>query len=153
MHEEKKTAGVIEEKNLKELRVHHLLCIPLFRGAGYSGAFSENMTKKIRELKASPKEEVHLVCRADMICEKCPNRNEDGTCGSDKNHVAVKDRELLGVFGLEEGGMYPAEELFQIARRRLTKVEFDRSCKNCEWYQKGYCSYEEYQKGAAALSD
>lgn len=133
-------------KEDRTLRVHHLLCIPLFRGAGYSGEFAENMTAKIRELKANPFEKVRLVCSPDMICEKCPNRNPDNTCGSDGNHVAVKDRELLPLFGLEEGESYPVEFLFRRARERLTQEEFDASCQNCEWYREGYCSFEEYQK-------
>ena len=50
-------------KEQQRLRVHHLLCIPLFRGAGYSDGFSKNMAEKIAWLKAHPEEEVELVCR------------------------------------------------------------------------------------------
>lgn len=140
--------GCQEERRifLKRLRVHHLLCIPLFRGAGYSGTFSKNMAAKIQELKEKPELKVRLLCVPDMICEKCPNRNSDDTCKSNGNHVAAKDRELLAVLGLEENGIYQVQELFQKARERLTKEVFDASCRNCEWYQKGYCSFEDYQK-------
>ena len=76
-------------KEQQRLRVHHLLCIPLFRGAGYSDGFSKNMAEKIAWLKAHPEEEVELVCGPDMICSHCPNCNPDETCGSDGNHVGI----------------------------------------------------------------
>ena len=144
MREENTGEG--RKENFRRLRVHHLLCIPLFRGAGYSGAFCENMTARIQELREDAFQEVQLVCEPDIICEKCPNKNPDNTCGSDGNHVARKDRALLPILELTEGRTYQVSYLFQKARERMTEEEFDSSCKNCEWYRQGYCSFKEYQK-------
>ena len=42
---------------MKKFRVHHILCTVLYRGEGYSGTFCDNMTQKVRELKADPDEQ------------------------------------------------------------------------------------------------
>ena len=136
----------------KYLRVHHLLCIPLFRGAGYSDGFSRNMTDKIAWLKSHPNENVQLVCEPDMICGRCPNCNPDQTCGSDGNHEAIKDRMLLPVLDLKEGELYQISRLFQRAEEKLNKESFDASCKNCDWYRQGYCDFEEYARSLKELN-
>ena len=59
---------------MKKFRVHHILCTVLYRGEGYSGTFCDNMTQKVRELKADPEEPLMLVTDPDMICARCPNR-------------------------------------------------------------------------------
>ena len=140
-----------EEQN-RCLRVHHLLCIPLFRGAGYSDGFSRNMAEKIAWLKDHPEEEVQLVCAADMICSHCPNCNPDQTCGSDGNHVAIKDRKLLPVLDLEEGERYPVRSLFQRAEEKMGKESFDISCGRCEWYRQGYCDFSEYDRSLRKMN-
>ena len=45
---------------MKKFRVHHILCTVLYRGEGYSGTFCDNMTQKVRELKADPEEPLML---------------------------------------------------------------------------------------------
>ena len=79
---------------MKKFRVHHILCTVLYRGEGYSGTFCDNMTQKVRELKADQEEPLMLVTDPDMICTRCPNRTPDDTCVDDKNHVKSKDLEL-----------------------------------------------------------
>ena len=65
--------------SMKKFRVHHILCTVLYRGEGYSGTFCDNMTQKVRELKADPEEPLMLVTDPDMICARCPNRTPDDT--------------------------------------------------------------------------
>ena len=139
-------------KEEPRLRVHHLLCIPLFRGAGYSDGFSQNMTEKIAWLKAHPEEEVQLVCEPDMICRHCPNCNPDQTCGSDGNHVAIKDRKLLPVLDLKEGENYPVHSLFKRAEEKMSQESFDASCGRCEWYREGYCDFPEYDRSLREMN-
>ena len=55
---------------MKKFRVHHILCTVLYRGEGYSGTFCDNMTQKVRELKADPEEPLMLVTDPDMICAR-----------------------------------------------------------------------------------
>ena len=51
---------------------HHGMCLPFFRGEGYSGAFVENMTRMKKILEENP--EICLVAGSDDICAACPNR-------------------------------------------------------------------------------
>lgn len=120
-----------------KFRVHHILCTQLYRGMGYDGAFCENMTALVGLLRREPDRELTLVCEADAICEKCPNRREDDFCTNGDNHVAEKDRALLEPLGLEEGKRYTYRELVERSRERLMVAEFEKSCQSCEWF--GFC--------------
>lgn len=84
---------------MKKFRVHHILCTVLYQGEGYSGAFCDNMTQKVHELKDNLDGALILVTDPDMICARCPNRTPDDTCLDEKNHVKIKDLELLKLFG------------------------------------------------------
>lgn len=137
---------------MKKFRVHHILCTVLYQGEGYSGAFCENMTEKVRELKANPKEPLVLVTDPDMICAHCPNLTPEDTCLDDKNHVKTKDQELLGWFGLKENQTYSYDELLRCATEKLDNERFLKSCGRCQWYQQGLCSYEEWITNARKIT-
>lgn len=133
----------------KTLRVHHLLCIPLFVGEGYSDSFSVNMRRQIGFLDAAPETEVTLVCEPDGICAGCPNLQPDHTCGSDRNHVELKDRELAQMLGIVPGKTAAWRALLAEAKEHLTQEMFDASCGNCQWYQAGLCTFQKWKKGLA----
>lgn len=135
-------------KDEKKLRIHHLLCIPLFKGAGYSGAFCENMTEVIQKLKADRKQPLTAVTGPDVICEGCPNRMENGGCKNSAKGTGVskKDARLAENMQIEEGNVYSFFELLKMAKERMTKEIFEASCKNCEWYGKGLCSFELWEE-------
>ena len=48
-----------------ELRFHHLLCLPLFQGKGYSDGFSVNM-QSVKDRLESEDTAVRFVCRGDV---------------------------------------------------------------------------------------
>ena len=75
---------------------------------------------------------MELVCGPDMICSHCPNCNPDEISGSDGNHVAIKDRNLLPVLDLKEGTLYPVRSLFKRAEEKMSEESFDASCGRCE---------------------
>ena len=129
----------------RKLRVHHLLCIPLFRGEGYSDVFSRNMAEKIQWLEYHSGEKLKLVCGPDMICEKCPNLTPEGTCRCSGNQVAEKDEDLCAKLGLDTGTEYTYRELRELFRRKLTEEIFENSCGKCEWYAKGLCSFHAWK--------
>ncbi|MCI7813168.1 MAG: DUF1284 domain-containing protein [Lachnospiraceae bacterium] len=127
----------------QKLRVHHLLCIPLYQGSGYSTPFCDNMEQMIGEL-SDPKKKVGLVCEPDMICQGCPNLTSQNTCRDENNHVAFKDRKLLRDLNLEEteGEEKSFSEWITLVKKNMTKEIFEASCRNCRWFQEGLCSYE-----------
>lgn len=135
-----------------KLRIHHLLCIPLFRGAGYDEKFSRNMTEKIKWLKEHSAQQLKLVCSADMICEKCPNLTAAGNCRSDNNQVQEKDRQLCDRLGIKADQSYTYGELQHLMGRKMTRFLFEQSCISCEWYGKGFCSWEGWQEEMAYVS-
>lgn len=131
---------------MKSIRIHHLLCIPLFVGEGYSGTFCENMSRVIRDLQMDPAQKLIAVCRADMICGGCPNLSEEHHCKEDASKVDEKDRKLAKRLGIRPGGQYTYQELLKIAKENLTKEIFVESCQNCRWFLQGLCSYEQWRK-------
>ncbi|MCR4588713.1 MAG: DUF1284 domain-containing protein [Lachnospiraceae bacterium] len=132
------------------LRVHHLLCVPLFSGHGYSEAFTAHMTRKVEELKKGC--EVVLTTGPDEICSACPNLSKDGrSCLQDRDHVKTKDARLLEILELREGVEYDSARLWEQVREKLTKEKFEDSCRNCKWYKLGLCSYEGYLAGVEKL--
>lgn len=108
----------------QKFRVHHILCTSLYEGKGYSGTFCENMTAIVEWLQSHKDKPLTLVAEPDMICENCPNRTESNECEQDANHVAEKDRQLLAVLQLEEGGSYTYRELCERALDRMTEEAF-----------------------------
>lgn len=141
------------------LRVHHLLCIPLFAGHGYSDGFCRNMERVIRLLREQKDAPLTVVCSADLICSGCPNRTPEGgcrNCGSSKskrskntaaqNSVVQKDRLLADALGIVPGRSYTFRQLCFLAGSRLSEQIFNDSCHNCQWFQQGLCSYKAWKR-------
>ena len=127
---------------MKKFRVHHIMCTNLYQGYGYSGAFCENMTEMVTWLKSNPDEKLLLVTDPDEICKKCPNLKDGIHCVDATNHVKTKDLLLLEPLHLTEGEAYSYSEMSEHGRLYLTKELFTKSCRNCQWYKEGLCTYE-----------
>lgn len=128
------------------LRVHHLLCIPLYNGYGYGDAFCRNMEQVIERLETYADEPMAVVCSSDMICGNCPNLTAWNTCRTSGNHVDEKDKRLAKEFGIVPGTYYTYRQLKELVRRELTEQVFENSCRNCEWFAKGLCTYEKWRQ-------
>lgn len=76
----------MNNKKIK-IRYHHLMCIPRYKGEGYSEKFCKNLEKIKYSLKSN---NYILVDNCDDICIYCPN-NIDGTC-TNENKVRKYDR-------------------------------------------------------------
>lgn len=131
-----------------KLRVHHLLCIPLFQGYGYSDSFCKNMEDMIGVLDEHADEPLQAVCSPDIICAGCPNLTAENTCAASGTSVEEKDRLLAEALGIMPGKEYTYRELRALAGKNLTEEIFTDSCKNCEWYAGGLCSFEKWKAGA-----
>lgn len=147
---EKPCAGSLPARRI---RVHHLLCIPLFKGYGYSDSFCRNMAERIQELREDADAPLTAVCKADMICENCPNLTPEHTCRSSKESVIRKDRELALALGILENSRYTWRKLTGLAAGKLTKEMFEHSCRNCDWYAAGLCSYEGWLRSIGSMQD
>ena len=129
---------------MNEFRVHHIMCTNLYKGYGYSGPFCENMTKMVSWLNENQDEPLLLVTHPDEICKRCPNLVDGRYCVDITNHVQKKDEKLLEPLKLNGNKTYTYRQLKEHAQKYLTKEVFEKSCSNCEWYDKGLCRYEDF---------
>ena len=129
------------------LRFHHLLCLPLFEGKGYSDDFSLNMTG-IKEKAEGTDEELRFICDFDSICEGCPNKSEKGCLlnGDGKENIEDKDRYIAGLLGLESGYTAKYGTALKLALERIDGAEFEKICGKCRWCKAGICSFEKWRE-------
>ncbi len=121
------------------LRGHHLFCLSLFAGKGYSGDFVKNMRniQKQQETDGS----FLLLERDDDVCLACPNLLPGSRCLLGTENVLDRDRAAIEVLGLAAGELYRWGE---IAERLagITEEEFEVVCGKCRWKAEGLCSRE-----------
>lgn len=130
----------------KELRVHHLFCIPMYRGKGYSDEFCRNMQEMISALKDSAAE-VRLVCSPDIICSACPNLTAQNTCRDDSDRVTRKDDYLAEALKLNEAGARTFQEYEEWVGNHITEEIFYEACRTCRWLEAGLCSFDKLKAG------
>lgn len=136
------------------LRVHHLLCGVLFKGAGYSEEFVKNMSSIVAALEKEGAT-VLLKTGPDSICSACPNALADGKCAldDDKKEIADLDHRILQRLGIRSGLCYPAAELLKRMERSMTEAFFEECCGECRWYRQGLCSYPAYMTQIRRFTD
>ncbi|MDD2959890.1 MAG: DUF1284 domain-containing protein [Lachnospiraceae bacterium] len=142
------------------LRAHHLLCIPLYQGKGYSPQFCSNMDQMIAALKKVDSG-IQIVEGPDGVCRACPNltwKNEENrpnsqggkcspaVCSLDRNEVKSKDQKLIGALKLDTKRLWTWPVLMQHIQLHMTETIFNASCGKCRWYKAGLCSYEQYRE-------
>lgn len=122
--------------SIYRLRAHHGMCLPFFRGAGYSGAFVENMTRMKGILEENPI--IRLVDSADDICAACPNRLEE----SCTEKASRYDREVLSRCGLSAGEELPYQDFSRrVMETILRPGKREEICGDCQW--SSLCRWEE----------
>ncbi len=128
------------------LRVHHLLCLGLYSGHGYSKEFTAQLNTVIQALQTADK--IQLTTNCDTVCSACPNRllgsNGAHICSEDNNHVHIKDTKLLTALNIKEGKPYARQELHQQLLAACTEEVFNSSCSNCDWFKQGYCTFSKW---------
>lgn len=131
------------------LRFHHLLCLPLFEGKGYSDRFSANMAriKQYAENPENNKEEITFICNFDSVCENCPNKSETGCLlnGDDKDGIEKKDRYIAELLNVKEGFSANYASALKLAEEKIHCDEFIKICGECRWYKAGICSFDKWR--------
>lgn len=160
---------IMKEKEIVELRAHHLLCMPMYSGHGYSEGFCEHMSEVIDYLHTG-KPKLRIMPSPDEVCSHCPNlqpvsdakvdlegndlnwelvRSEDprvaGRSCKHEARTSAKDSMLLDAFGLTGGVEYTIEELIATVQKNMTEAVFEKSCGKCSWREQGLCNYEMWQ--------
>ncbi len=125
------------------LRPHHLLCMRLFKGEGYSDEFACNMQSCIDVLTKYPLQKFELVHGCDDICLQCPNLNDVFQCSQGNENVLQKDLFVLRTLNLNVAGNYSYSEINDRILREMTSADFKKCCSTCRWYEAGLCSYDD----------
>ena len=159
----------MKEKELIELRAHHLLCMPMYSGHGYSEDFCMHMSEVINCLHEG-NVKLRILLTPDEVCSHCPNlqpaslaetdlegekldwskiRSEDprvaGRSCKHEARTSNKDSMLLDAFGLTGGQIYTIEELVATVQKIMTEAVFEKSCGKCSWREQGLCNYKMWQ--------
>ena len=118
------------------LRAHHGMCLPFFRGKGYSGDFVENMARMKAILDENPN--IVLLDSPDDICIACPNRFTE----SFLEKASRYDREVLERCGLTVGMEMPYRDFSrQVMETILRPGLREEVCGDCQW--SGLCVWRE----------
>lgn len=125
-----------------KIRPHHLLCMNLFSGKGYSDEFVYNMGRIIDRLSSGRALNITLVSGNDEICARCPNLAADGICRLGDGDVLRRDRDVLAILSLQDGGVYPYGDIIGKIKRSITRETFNACCVSCRWHKSGLCSYD-----------
>lgn len=159
----------MKEKEIIELRAHHLLCMPMYSGHGYSEDFCKHMSEVIDYLHTG-KAKLRILPSPDEVCSHCPNlqpvsedkqdlegrdidwtlvRSEDtrvaGRSCKHEARTSAKDSMLLKAFGLTGGKLYTVKELMDTVQKNMTEATFEKSCGRCSWREQGLCNYQMWQ--------
>ncbi len=131
---------------MKRIRGHHLFCMALFAGHGYSEEFTQNMAAVIESLQKG--EPLGLTEGPDDICAHCPNLLPGGGCAHGTEDVLHRDRGAFAALGAAPGQQTTWEQ----ARQGLLGVDgegFEKVCGQCRWAAEGLCSLALLQKRLA----
>lgn len=123
---------------MRRIRAHHLFCMSLFSGHGYSGEFVREMNRTIASLKAM--EPCVLAEGNDCICMACPNLKDGGGCCLGTEDVSKRDAAALQVLGLRTGDIITWEGI----RKKISGIsedDFLSVCGGCRWSKEGLCSF------------
>lgn len=127
------------------LRGHHMLCMQMFRGEGYSDGFSQGMTAVIGRIRSNPSSRVRLVRRPDEICANCPNLTGQDQCSLSNRDVVKKDQGVFKTLGLKEDEngeiCISYREALGLLRQNMTEEAFTEICGTCRWQKAGLCSW------------
>lgn len=121
---------LISSKGIVQLRPHHLLCIQLFEGKGYSPEFTDNMYEVINRLTDSS--DIMLNSSCDTLCSKCPN-SKGNVCETEEK-IRIYDTNVLNTCSLEQGYVYSWDYASEIAKKQiLEKGIIQDICIDCGW--------------------
>lgn len=113
-----------------KLRPHHLVCLTLFRGKGYSPDFTRNVRRMLREIRRGAL--IELVEGCDDVCSKCPYIKDNKCMKHESSEVEVREMDLgwLRELGLNYGDKL---RTLEVAKEKATPINLQSICRKCEW--------------------
>ncbi len=121
-------------------RPHHFLCALGFQGAGYSPAFTANMSDIVNgRLRDAGGENVKITVTfvADSICTPCPERRGLGCVKI--NTIKQLDERHAKALGLRDGDCISWGEALKRIKTNVQPGDLTTLCQNCQWLSLGAC--------------
>lgn len=123
-----------------QFRPHHFLCALGYRGAGYSDAFTANMTDiVVGRLRATGGDDVQIevIGATDDICGPCPKRRGDLCVNQD--NIAKLDLSHSKALGVRPGDTLTWGQAKARIKSLVKPGELATVCAGCQWLELGYC--------------
>ena len=125
-------------------RPHHLLCNYCFIGEGYNNLFVTNLYNINLDLKNNPHKIIQIIPSSDDICRKC-NYNLGNFC-EQENKVKTIDYKHIECLKISYNQQLTWSHSIQLIQQNVNKVNFHYMCNSCEWYDKGICYNQIFNK-------
>ena len=136
-HEDKEE--LIRKSGVVQLRPHHLLCIQLFEGKGYSPEFTDNMYSVIDRLDSNPN--IMLTKTCDTLCSKCPYSK--GSICETEEKILLFDNNVLAECDFTDGQIIEWEKAKNTAYKKILKKGIiEKVCVDCSWKEICYSKVE-----------
>lgn len=121
-------------------RPHHFLCALGFQGAGYSPAFTANMSDivdgRLREA-GGENTKITVTFVADSLCTPCPERRGLGCVKI--NTIQALDQRHAKALGLRDGQGISWGEALERIKTNVKPGSLATLCQNCQWLELGAC--------------
>ena len=120
-------------RNMRNIRAHHLLCIPRFYGGGYNRSFGRNLKKICFEIRKEPDIKIRVVRECDDICRKCPHK-KGGICRKTpelNRWILAQDNKVLEKLKLKENSVHGARDIFNLSMSRTGPDNTGSICNSC----------------------
>ncbi|MGH1465667.1 MAG: DUF1284 domain-containing protein [Cognatishimia sp.] len=128
------------QKSPIRFRPHHFLCALGFQGAGYSPAFTANMSEIVDgQLRGQngDKTRITVTYVADSICTPCPERRGLGCVKI--NTIKQLDERHAKALDLQNGTSLTWGEALKRIQTKVPPGSLKTLCQNCQWLELGAC--------------
>lgn len=126
-------------ENCINLRAHHLLCLPGYKGNAYSKTHSNSWDEVSVALKTNPDMQVKIIEGKDTLCKKCPNDGSNGSKCNEKT-LNIVDEKVKQILDLKDNVIYKFSELTDKLKAVMTPEKHKEFCGSCQWRAKGFCN-------------
>lgn len=128
-------------KKIMKLRAHHLLCIPRFKGGGYSKEFCRHLRNICQLIRDNPNSKIVVLKDCDIVCVKCPHFDKkNNICikrpGINK-HILIHDQKVLDGLKIKKDSFHKIKDVFNLSVKEIDSRKIRKICKGCEYL--GYC--------------
>lgn len=117
------------------IRGHHLLCIPRFKGGGYDRKFGKNLFKIQKRIRKNPNIKIKIIKSCDEVCRLCPY-NSRNKCSKKPNLeylIRAQDKKVIRKLGIRENKRWKARSIFGLSIEKIKNKELKKICGDCEF--------------------